>query len=115
MDHHLLEGYAHQNALRDVSPQLKLALGLGLMLIALAAQAPGALLLVFLVAVGLTIGAARIPPGLYLRALAVPAGFVLVSSALLVLLTQGGAVYASLDVMVVQIVVTQDGLVLGLT
>lgn len=115
MDHHLLEGCAHQNALRDVSPHLKLALGIGLMLIALAARAPGALALVFLAAVGLTIGAARIPPGLYLRALTVPAGFVLVSSALLVVLTQGGPVYASLDVVVARIAVTQDGLALGLT
>ena len=115
MDHHLLEGCAHQNALRDVNPQLKLALGIGLMIIALAAQAPGALALVFLSAIALTIGAARIPPGLYLRFLAVPAGFVLVSSAILVLLSQGGPVYASLDLVVARIAVTQDGMALGLT
>ncbi len=97
MDHHLLEGCAHQNALRDVSPQLELGLGIGLMLLALAASAPGALVLVLLAAVGLTVGAARIPFGLYLRVLAVPAGFVLISSALLVVLTQGGLTLASID------------------
>jgi len=115
MDHHLLEGCAHRNALRDVSPQLKLVLGLGLMVIALAAQSPGALVLVFLAALGLSLGAARIPPGLYFRVLAVPAGFVLVSSALLVVLTQGGPAYASLDLAAIHVAVTRDGLALGLT
>ncbi|MEN6343369.1 MAG: cobalt ECF transporter T component CbiQ [Methanospirillum sp.] len=115
MDHHLLEGCAHENALRDVSPQLKLVLGLGLMVIALAARSPGALLLVFLAALGLSLGAARIPPGLYFRVLAVPAGFVLVSSALLVVLTQGGPAYASLDLAAIHVAVTRDGLALGLT
>ncbi|MEN6516685.1 MAG: cobalt ECF transporter T component CbiQ [Methanospirillum sp.] len=115
MDHHLLEGCAHQNALRDVSPQLKLGLGLGLMLLALAAPAPGALLLILLAGVGLTVGAARIPAGFYIRVLAVPAGFVLVSSAVLVILTQGGPVLASLDLASVRIAVTQGGLELGLT
>lgn len=114
MDHHLLEGCAHQNALSGVSPQLKLGLGIGLMLLALAAPTPGVLLLILLAAIGLTVGVARIPPGLYLRVLAVPIGFVLVSSALLVVLTQGGAVVASLDLVFVQIAATQDGLALGL-
>lgn len=115
MDHHLLEGCAHQNALRDVSPQLKLGLGLGLMLLALVAPAPGVIALVLLAAVGLTVIAARIPLGVYLRVLAVPAGFVLVSSALLVLLTQEGAAIVSFEVLFLQITVTQDGLALGLT
>jgi cobalt/nickel transport system permease protein len=115
MDHHLLEGCAHQNALSDVSPQLKLGLGIGLMLLALAAPAPGALVLVFLAAVGLTVGAARIPSGLYVRVLTVPAVFVLVSSALIVVLTQGGATLASFDIAVARVTITQDGLALGLT
>ncbi len=115
MDHHLLEGCAHQNALRDVSPQLELGLGIGLMLLALAASVPATIALILLAAVGLTVGAARIPPGLYFRVLAVPAGFVLISSALLVVLTQGGPTLVSIDLGVVQIAVTQDGLALGLT
>jgi cobalt/nickel transport system permease protein len=115
MDHHLLEGCAHQNALRDVSPQLKLGLGIGLMLLALAASEPGALALVLLAAVGLTVGAARIPVGLYLRVLAIPAGFVLISSALLAVLTQGGLTLASIDLGFVQITVTQGGIALALT
>jgi cobalt/nickel transport system permease protein len=115
MDHHLLEGCAHANALRDVSPQLKLGLGLGLMLLALVAPAPGPLVLILLAAVGLTVGAARIPPGLYLRVLAVPTGFLVVSSVLLVLLTEGGPVLAAVDLGAVDLAVTRDGLALGLT
>lgn len=115
MDHHLLEGCAHANALREVSPQLKLGLGLGLMLLALVAPAPGPLVLILLVTVGLTVAAARIPPGLYLRVLAVPAGFLVVSSVLLVLLTQGGPVLAAVDLGAFELAVTRDGLALGLT
>jgi cobalt/nickel transport system permease protein len=115
MDHHLLEGCAHQNALSDVSPQLKLGLGIGLMLLALAAPTPGALALVLLAAVGLALIAAQIPLGLYLRVLAVPAGFVLVSSVLLVVLTQSGPILASVDLGAFRIAVTQGGLTLGLT
>ena len=114
MDHHLLETYAHENALRQVNPQLKLVLGLGLMLLALAASAPAALVLVLAAAAGLTVCAARIPVGLYLRVLAVPAGFVVVSSALLVVLTQGGAVLGGVDLPFVRLTVTEAGLALGL-
>lgn len=115
MDHHLLEGCAHENALADMSPQLKLGLGLGLMLLALVAPAPGALLLIMTVAVGLSVGAARIPVPLYLRALALPAGFILVSSALLVLLTGGGVEIARAGYGPLSVTVTEEGLALGLT
>ncbi len=114
MDHHLLETCAHENALGQVNPQLKLVLGLGLMLLALAATAPITLAFVFLAAVGLTVGAARIPPGLYLRVLAIPVGFVVVSSALLVVLTQGGAVLAAFDLPFGRLVLTEAGVMLGL-
>jgi cobalt/nickel transport system permease protein len=114
MSQHLLETYAHSNALAAVHAQVKLALGIGLMVLALFASAPAVLVLIAAVAAGLTVGAARIPAGFYLRVLGVPAGFVLVSSALLVVLTRGGPVLATLDLGIVTILLTGDGVELGL-
>jgi cobalt/nickel transport system permease protein len=93
MDHGFLENVAQENGLVGVSPYVKLAVGLGALLLAL--LSPNWITPLFL---ALTLGGAilllaRIEPGLYARLLAAPLGFAVLSVAAVVLVTGGGEVY----------------------
>jgi cobalt/nickel transport system permease protein len=78
--HDLLDDYAHTNALRDVSPRLKLMFGLGSILLCVYSPSPVAPLLAALTMSATTILLAKIPWRLYCKLLIVPLTFVLLSS-----------------------------------
>lgn len=86
--HELLDDYAHTNALRDVSPRLKMLLGLVSILLCVSSPSPAAPLFAALTMSLATVLLARVPGRLYLKLLLVPLSFALLSS-LAILLVQG--------------------------
>jgi len=78
--HDLLDDYAHTNALRDVSPRLKLILGLGSILLCVFSPSPVAPLIAALTMSAITVFLAKIPGRLYCKLLIAPLTFVLFSS-----------------------------------
>lgn len=113
--HDLLDDYAHANALRDVNPRLKLALGLGSILICVFSTSPLAPLLVAAAMGTAAIILAKIPARFYFRLLAVPLVFALFSCAA-VIFTQGGNALFSAGILGtnVTLAISSDGLNLAL-
>lgn len=90
MIEHLLDEHAQKSAISHISPRTKLLLGLGTLVITLIA---GSILLPLIAAVSLSLVIlciARIPPGVYLRLLLIPAAFTLMSLLVILLLGGGG-------------------------
>lgn len=86
--HGLLDDYAHANGLRDISPRIKLILGLSSILVCVFSRSPLAPIVVAL-AMSLAIWRlARIPLVFYMKLMAIPLSFALIS-ALVVAFTYG--------------------------
>ncbi len=111
--HDLLDDYAHANALRDVNPRLKLALGLGSILVCAFSSSPVAPLLVAATLSAATIFLAKIPARFYLKMLAMPLAFVLFSC-LAVIFLQGGEALLSFSILGINLEVSREGLNLAL-
>jgi len=79
--HSLLDDYAHANALRDVSPRVKLLLGLGSVLICISSTSPLAPACMAIALSLVTVFMARIPARVYSRLLLLPLSFALLSVA----------------------------------
>jgi len=88
--HNLLDDYAHGNALRDVSPSLKLLFGLGAILLCVSSPAPAAPLFVAVTMSLAILILAKIPWRFYLRLLLVPLSFALVSAAVVAFMQGAG-------------------------
>jgi len=88
--HDLLDDYAQTNALRDVSPRLKLVLGLGSILLCVFSPSPVAPLIAALTMSAITVFLAKIPVRLYCKLLIVPLTFVLFSSLAILFVTGSG-------------------------
>ena len=84
-----LDYYAQTNALRDVNCYLKLALGLGAILICIASPAPLAPLFILLTLSAITLIIAKIPVRVYVELLHIPVIFAL-SSVIVILFLSGG-------------------------
>jgi cobalt/nickel transport system permease protein len=111
--HDLLDDYAHANALRDVNPKVKLLLGLGSILVCVFSTSPLAPLIVAATMSAATIILAKIPAQFYLKLLAVPLAFVLFSSAAVIFL-QGGTALFTFSVLGMNLEITREGLNLAL-
>ena len=81
---HLIDCYAHSNRWRTRHPAEKAMFALGLLLLSLALPFPGPLI-VLLVVVITALAGARVPGRVYLRVMAVPAAFIVVGSASLLI------------------------------
>jgi cobalt/nickel transport system permease protein len=95
MDHGFLENLAQENGLAGVSPYVKLAVGLGAILLTLLSPTwviPLTIAVTLAIAVLLL---ARIDPHLYVHLLAAPLLFAVLSVAAVVLVTGGGVVFWS--------------------
>ena len=88
--HDLLDDYAHTNALREISPRLKLMLGLGSILLCVFSPSPVAPLIASLTMSATTVFLAKIPGRLYCKLLIVPLTFVLFSSLVILFVTGSG-------------------------
>lgn len=78
--HDLLDDYAQTNALRNVSPRLKLVLGLGSILLCVFSPSPVAPIVAGLTMSAITVFLAKIPVRFFCKLLIVPLTFVLLSS-----------------------------------
>ena len=95
--HDLLDDYAQTNALRDVSPRLKLMLGLGSILLCVFSPSPVAPLIAALTMSATTVFIAKIPGRLYCKLLIVPLTFVLFSSLAILFVSGSGERIISLQ------------------
>lgn len=113
--HDLLDDYAHANALRDVNPRLKLALGLCSILVCVFSTSPLAPLLVAATIGAATVFLAKIPARFYLKLLAVPLAFALLSCAAVIFVRGGDAIFTfTSSILGVRLEISQDGLNLAL-
>lgn len=78
--HDLLDDYAHSNALKDLNPRLKLALGLGAILFCVSSASPIAPLIVAATMGLITMMLAKIPGRFYIKLQLMPLSFALLSS-----------------------------------
>ncbi|HNV39872.1 MAG TPA: CbiQ family ECF transporter T component, partial [Methanoculleus sp.] len=90
--HEVLEDFARTNALRQVNPGLKLFVGLASILLSVSSPGPVAPLLVAASMSAAVLLLARIPPRVYARLLLIPVSFALMSIAVVLFITGGGAV-----------------------
>lgn len=111
--HDLLDDYAHANALRYINPRLKLALGLGSILISVFSTSPLAPLLVAAAMGTAAIILAKIPARFYFKLLAVPLVFALFSCTALIFIQGGDGIFA-LNILGVRLEISQGGLNLAL-
>jgi len=110
--HDILEEFAQTNRLREVSPGLKLFIGLASILLSVSSPGPVAPLLVAAAMSAATLGLARIPARFYARLLLIPASFAVMSIAIVLFITVGGAVL--IEVPGTPLAVTADGANLAL-
>ncbi|MCC7565424.1 MAG: cobalt ECF transporter T component CbiQ [Methanomicrobiaceae archaeon] len=107
--HETLEDFALNNGLRDVSPALKLALGLCCMLLSVSSPAPVAPLLIACSLTLVVLFSAGIPAGFYLKLLTIPASFAAMSILVILFLTGGGEVLVSVSLPGLPLTVTTGG------
>ncbi|MDD1660299.1 MAG: cobalt ECF transporter T component CbiQ [Methanomicrobiales archaeon] len=93
MDHGYLENVAQENGLVNVSPYVKLAVGLGAILLSLVSPNWITPLFLTLTLGGAILLLARIDPGLYARLLLAPLSFAVFSVTAVILVTGGGEVF----------------------
>lgn len=86
----ILDDYAHTNALRDVDKNLKLLLGGGCILIGITSATPITPFVIGIVLGYLIVWRARIPGTVYLKILAIPVTFSVMSCTVILFLTGGG-------------------------
>lgn len=111
--HDLLDDYAYKNALRTVSPILKMLLGFASILICTFSTSFLAPLVVAVSMGIITVGAAKIPLRFYLKILLIPLPFVLFS-AFAILLLQGGDALFSFTVLGIRLGASSDSANLAL-
>ncbi|MCX8206535.1 MAG: cobalt ECF transporter T component CbiQ [Methanothrix sp.] len=87
--HRLLDDYAHENGLRDVSPKLKLAIGAFSIIACIASPTPAVPLAVSTCLSAAVIALARIPWRMYIGLTAIPLSFALLSATVVALLSPG--------------------------
>jgi cobalt/nickel transport system permease protein len=112
--HDLLDDLACRNGLLDVSPKVKLLIGLGSILICVSSPSAVAPLIIAVVLSAAVIFLAKIPPRFYLHLLAVPLSFAILSSIVVVLFHGTGSPVLSLPFFGWNITLQSDGLNLGL-
>lgn len=112
--HNLLDDYAHDNALRDVSVRLKLLLGLASMLICVSSPAPAAPLFVAATMSLATVLLARIPCRIYSRLLLLPLSFALLSAGVVAFMHGDGRTVFSLPLFGLDLAVREGGVNLAL-
>jgi len=91
MMENILEDYAHANALRDMDPRLKLLLGGGAILAGIFSASPVAPAFIAATMAAITVGVARIPARVYVALLSIPLSFAVISAAVILFLSGGGA------------------------
>ncbi len=111
--HDLLDDYAHRNALRDVSPRFKLAIGIASILVCTFSASPLAPIAVAVTMSAATIVLAKIPGRFYIKLLAIPLSFVLLS-AIAMIFIQGGDALLAFDVLGMKLEVSREGANLAL-
>lgn len=106
--HDLLDDYAHRNALRDVNPRLKLAIGIASILVCTFASSPLAPAAVAVIMSAATIISAKIPARFYIKLLAVPLSFVILSAVAMIFI-QGGDALLAFNVLGMKLEISQEG------
>ena len=86
----ILDDYAHRSALRDVDTRLKLALGVGAILIGIFSATPLSPLIIGISMGVITVGIARTPLRVYVGLLAIPVSFAAMSGIVILFMTGGG-------------------------
>lgn len=112
--HNLLDDYAHDNALRDVSARLKLLLGLASMLICVSAPTPAAALFVAATLSLAVVLLARIPGRVYFHLLLLPLSFALLSAGVVAFMHGDGRTLFSLPIFGLDLAVREEGANLAL-
>lgn len=110
--HNILEEFARTNRLREVSPALKLFIGLASILVSVSSPGPVAPLLVAASMSAAVLVLAKIPARFYARLLLIPASFAVMSIAVILFITGGGAVLV--EVPGLPLAITTDGANLAL-
>ncbi len=108
----VLEDFAQQNGLRETSPGLKLFLGVSSILLCVSSSDPAAPLLVAASMSTAVLALAKIPARFYARLLLVPVSFSVMSIAVILFITAGGAVL--LEIPGLPLAITSDGANLAL-
>ncbi|MDV4342285.1 cobalt ECF transporter T component CbiQ [Methanoculleus sp. YWC-01] len=108
----VLEDFAQTNGLRETNPGLKLFIGLASILLCVSSPGPVAPLLVAATMSAAILALAKIPARFYARLLLVPVSFSVMSIAVILFITAGGAVL--LEVPALPLAVTADGANLAL-
>jgi len=112
--HDLLDDYAHSNALREISPRLKLLLGLGAMLLCVASATPIAPLFIAVTMSLVTVRLAKIPGRLYSTLLMIPFSFSILSAAVVAFMHGGGDQLFAFDFFGIDLGIREDGANLAL-
>lgn len=110
----LLDDYAHSNALREVSPWLKLLLCLGALLICISSATPIAPMFVVITMSLITLIVAKIPGSLYSKLLLIPISFAFLSSAVVAFLHGTGQQIFAADLWGLDLILRADGANLAL-
>lgn len=110
--HNILEEFARTNRLREVSPALKLFIGLASILVSVSSPGPVAPLLVAASMSAAVLALAKIPARFYVKLLLVPVSFAAMSTAAILFVTGGGTVL--LEIPGLPLAVTADGANLAL-
>lgn len=112
--HDLLEDYAHSNGLRDVSPKLKMLIGLGSILISVLSPSPiGPIAVAFTMSLAVLI-LAKIPWRFYSKLLLVPLSFAILSSAVVIFVTGIKEPLLSWQFAGYTVAIREDGIDLGI-
>ena len=105
--HEVLEDFAQENGLRQVSPALKLLIGLASILLCISSPGPVAPLLVAASMSASILILAKIPARFYARILLIPVSFAVMSIAVVLFITGSGTVL--FEVPGLPLAVTADG------
>lgn len=110
----ILDGFAQTNALRSVDARLKLALGVGAILISVSSLTPYAPVFIAVSMAFTTLFLARIPVKVYIQLLTIPLFFSLFSGVVILFLTGGGMPVWNLTVYSVSLSATSESVALAL-
>lgn len=105
--HEVLEDFAQENGLRQVSPALKLLIGLASILLCISSPGPVAPLLVAAAMSAAILILAKIPARFYARILLIPVSFAVMSIAVVLFITGSGTVLFAVPGL--PLAVTADG------
>jgi len=112
--HTLLDDYAQCNALKEVSPRVKLLVGLGSILLCISSTSPLAPLFIAITMSLIIVGLAKIPARFYASLLLIPLSFALLSSAVVAFIHGSEAPIYSMNVLGYSLAIRADGANLAL-